>query len=213
MNMTPHERIIFCLCVRNLIDFRGEKALCLGVYIHLQRNNHCSWPWAWSSSVASLHAKRVAALRGDHQHVPRLSPSPDVQTEQESSQHLPWRLQSQGHLHTNQKLLSLQSSYATCICPLYLVIKSLNQNVMAWKAVCHPYINHYRISPCLGFITSDFTPGKSLPPLSWKISDSAAPSREHSRSLKCLSIQFPKYLSSIQRLHGYIPFDHLLPLC
>ena len=42
MNMTPHERIIFFLCVRNRIDFRGEKALRLGVYIHLQRNNHCS---------------------------------------------------------------------------------------------------------------------------------------------------------------------------
>ena len=57
-----------------------------------------------------------------------------------------------------------------------------------WRAVCHPYINHYRISPCLGFITSNFTPGKSLPPFSWKISsDFAAPVREHSRSLKCLS--------------------------
>ena len=75
--------------------------------------------------------KRVAALHGDHQHILRLGPLLDAQTEQESSQHLPRKLQSQGHLHTNQKLLSLRLSYATYICSLYLIIKSLKQNGMA----------------------------------------------------------------------------------
>ena len=56
--------------------------------------------------------------------------TPDTQTEQESSQHLPPKLQSQGHLHTNQKRLTFWWGCASYICFVYLMIKSLKQNGM-----------------------------------------------------------------------------------
>ena len=111
------------------------------------------------------HAEPVAALHGDHQHLPSLSPSPDAQTEQKSSQCLLLKLQSQGHLCTNQTVWSVPSVFlAFTLSPSHL-----GKMACHWKAVCPPYINHYRISPCLGFITSDFTQGTVTPlPLSWK---------------------------------------------
>ena len=107
MNMSPHDGIKLILCVGNSLDFYGKKVLCIGVQVHLRSNDHCLVTPGVELPNGLPHAKPVAALCGDHQHLPSLSPSPDAHTEQESSQHLPPKLQSQGHLHTNQKLLSL----------------------------------------------------------------------------------------------------------
>ena len=133
------------------------------------------------------HAEPVAALHGDHQHLPSLGPSPDAHTEQDSSQHQPPKLQSQGHPCTNQKLQSLVG-----LCHLYLlpylcfIIKSLKQNGMSLEG--RLMITHILQDTSMPvFITSAFT-RKDHSPLSWKNSfDSAAPSGEHSSSLSCSS--------------------------
>ena len=115
------------------------------------------------------HAEPVAALHGDHQHLSSLGPSPGAQTEQESSQHLPPKLQSQGHLRTNQKLLSLWLGCATYMCSLIFILSSSHLSKMAchWKARIDDYTIYYRIRLCLCLITSAFTQ-KEHSPLSWK---------------------------------------------
>ena len=113
-----------------------------------------------------LHAEPVAALHGDHQHLPSLSPSPGAQTEQESSQHLPPKLQSQGHLRTNQKVLRRWWGCATYICSHIFILSSSHLSKMAchWKALSPLNINHYKINLCPCFITSGFTQRKITPP-------------------------------------------------
>ena len=161
MYMSLHEGIKFVLCVGNIVGFHGEKVLCLDVHIHLRSNDHCLVTSGVELPHGLPHAEPVAALHGDHQHLPSLGPSPDAQTEQESSQHLPPKLQSQGHLRTNQKVLRRWWGCATYICSLFFILSSSHLSKMAchWKAACPPNINHYRITPCLSFITSDFTQG------------------------------------------------------
>ena len=154
------------------------------------------------------HAEPVAALHGDHQHLPSLSPSPGAQTEQESSQHLPPKLQSQGHLRTNQKVLRRWWGCATYICSHIFILSSSRLSKMAchWKARIDDYTIYYRIRLCLCLITSAFTQ-KEHSPLSWKnSSDSAALSGEHSSSLSCSS----KTRSKTVPVHS---LGHLLPLC
>ena len=154
--------------------------------------------------------KRVAALHGDHQHILRLGPSLDAQTEQESSQHLPRKLQSQGHLHTNQKVLRRWWGCATYICSLFFILSSSHLSKMAchWKAACPPNINHYRIRLCLCFITSDFTQGKITP-------------RYFGKSPLTLLLSLGNILVHSLVLHPRpkarlcLPYslNHLLPLC
>ena len=153
--MSLHKGIKFVLCVGNGVGFCGEKVLFLDVQFHLRSNDHCLVTPGMELPHGLPHAEPVAALHGDHQHLPSLSPSPDAQTEQKSSQCLLLKLQSQGHLCTNQTVWSVPSVFlAFTLSPSHL-----GKMACHWKAVCPPYINHYRISPCLGFITSDFTQG------------------------------------------------------
>ena len=185
--MSLQEGIIFVLCVGNGVRFCGEKVLCLDAHIDLRSNNHCLVTSGVELPHGLPHAEPVAVLHGDHQHLPSLSPSPNAQTEQESSQHLPPKLQSQGHLRTNQKLLSLWSGCATYMCSLIFILSSSGKMACHWKARIDDYTIYYRIRLCLCLITSAFTQ-KEHSPLSWKnSSDSAALSGEHSSSLSCSS--------------------------
>ena len=118
--MSLHEGIQFLPYVGNSVGFRGEKVLCLDVHIHFRSNDHCLVTSGMELPNGLPHAEPVAALHGDHQHLPSLGPSPDAHTEQDSSQHLPPKLQSQGHLCTNQKLLSPWWGCATYLCSLVL---------------------------------------------------------------------------------------------
>ena len=135
------------------------------MHIHLRSNDHCLVTSGVELPHSLPHAEPVAALHGDHQHLPSLGPSPSAQTEQESSQHLPPKLQSQGHLRTNQKVLRRWWGCATYICSLFFILSSshLSKTARHWKAACPPNINHYRLRLCLCFITSDFTQGKITP--------------------------------------------------
>ena len=163
MNMGPRDGLKLILCVGNGVDFHGEKVLCLDVHIHLRSNDHCLVTSGVELPHGLPHAEPVAAFHGDHQHLPSLRPSPDAQTEQESSQHLPPKLQSQGHLRTNHKLLTFCSGCAAYICFLTLSSSHLRTMACHWRAMCPVCINPYRISPCLCFITCAFTQGRPLP--------------------------------------------------
>ena len=208
--MSLQEGIIFVLCVGNGVRFCGEKVLCLDAHIDLRSNNHCLVTSGVELPHGLPHAEPVAVLHGDHQHLPSLSPSPNAQTEQESSQHLPPKLQSQGHLHTNQKVLRRWWGCATYICSLFFILSSSHLSKMAchWKAACPPNINHYRIRLCLCFITSDFTQGKITP-------------RYFGKSPLTLLLSLGNILVHSLVLHPRpkarlcLPYslNHLLPLC
>ena len=135
------------------------------MHIHLRSNDHCLVTSGMELPHGLPHAEPVAALHGDHQHLPSLGPSPNAQTEQESSQHLPPKLQSQGHLHTNHKLLTFCSGCAAYICSLIFILSSSHLSKMAchWKALSPLNINHYKINLCPCFITCAFTQRRPLP--------------------------------------------------
>ena len=136
MNMSPHDGIKLILCVGNSVEFYDKKVLCLDVQVHLRSNDHCLVTPSVEFPHGLPHAEPVAALHGDHQHLPSLGPSPDAHTEQDSSQHLPPKLQPQGHLHTNQKQLTVCWAWAAYICFLALSSSHLQTLACHWRAMC-----------------------------------------------------------------------------